>query len=331
MRSALGWAGRNGSLVVIASVVLGFAFPALSAAARPWLVASIFGFTLGALLKFDPACLQREFVQVSRNAAMVAWATFGVPLLVWGLILVVRPGPGLAQGMLFWALVPPSGACVAFAVLLGLRVPLALLATVVATAAAPFYMPWMATAMGGFELSLDPAAMSLKLLAVIGGAWIASMLLKRFASSFVRANPDAVTGVAVASLFMAGLGSMRGMLDRFNADPAQTLLLLALAYALLGGVQLLSALIFRRCGASASLTAGLISSTRTITLAWVVLGDRALPAADVFFGCVMVAKYTMPGILRPIVSRLLAAEAAGTPVPAAATPAVPVRLPAAKT
>ena len=74
-----------------------------------------------------------------------------------------------------------------------------------------------------------------------------------------------------------------------------------------------------------------LAASAAFALAWVVLGDRALPAADVFFGCVMVAKYTMPGILRPIVSRLLAAEAAGTPVPAAATPAVPVRLPAAKT
>ena len=54
---------------------------------------------------------------------------FGVPLFIFALIRLIHPAPDLAQGLLFWALVPTSPACVAFAAILGLRTPLALLAT----------------------------------------------------------------------------------------------------------------------------------------------------------------------------------------------------------
>jgi galactitol-specific phosphotransferase system IIC component len=46
------------------------------------------------------------------------------------------------------------------------------------------------------------------------------------------------------------------------------------------------------------LSAGLISGTRTITLAWVVLGNKVLPLADLFLAASMVAKYTAPGLTK---------------------------------
>ena len=52
--------------------------------------------------------------------------TFGVPLIIALLILIARPGPDLAQGLLFWALVPASPACVAFAAILKMNLPIAL-------------------------------------------------------------------------------------------------------------------------------------------------------------------------------------------------------------
>lgn len=314
MKAALAWAGKNGTWVVIGGVALGFAVPDLAALARPGLAAAIFVFTFGSLLKFDLASFRTEWVQAPRNAAMLAWATFGVPLLVAALIHVWQPSAGLAQGLLFWALVPSSGACVAFAVLLGLRTPLALLATVAATAASPFYLPWLAAALGSTTLAIDPTAMSLRLLAIVGGAWIASLLVKRFAGAFVRGNPDVMTGIAVAALFVAGLGSMRGMWAAFTAEPAQTLSLLGVAYGLIAAALLIGTLLFRRCGLSAALTAGLIGSTRTITMAWVVLGDDVLPLADVFLGCAMVAKYTTPALVKAWFARLLAGHPPVEPV-----------------
>ena len=308
MKNALRFAGRNGAWVVIAGVVLGFLLPPVSNAARPYLSVAIFAFTFGSFLKFDFKAFRAEFIQAKRNIAIVCWATFGVPLIVFALITLLRPGPDLTQGLLFWALVPSSGACVAFAVLLGLSTPLALLTTVVATAASPFYLPPLAASLGGYQLATDPAEMCIRLLIIIGGAWIASLLMKHFASSFVRDNPDAMTGIAVLALFLAGLGSMRGMQAHFLAEPLQTVKLLGLSYGLLLSFQIAGTLLFWPCGRTPALTAGLVSGTRTITLAWVVLGNGVLPLADVFLGCAMVAKYTTPALTKWLIGRLNAPE-----------------------
>lgn len=80
----------------------------------------------------------------------------------------------------------------------------------VTTALSPFYLPWLAAALGGCQLTINPAMMSLTLLLLIGGAALAAMAVQRFAPTFVRDNPDVMTGIAVFAIVLAGLGSMRG-------------------------------------------------------------------------------------------------------------------------
>ena len=314
MTGLLRFAGKNGAWVVIAGVVLGLGFPLLSQLTRPYLAIAIFLFTFGSFLKIDPASIRAQFRQGNTAVLMVVWATFGVPLVVFALIKLTHPGPEIAQGLLFWALVPTSPACVAFAAILGLSTPLALLATVLATAASPFYLPVLAAALGGYQLTVDPMAMRIQLLLIVGGACVAAVLVKRFAGAFVRDNPDAIIGVAVFALILAGMGSMRGMQAYFLAQPATALKLLALAYTLNLGFQLFGTLLFWRCDRNSALTAGLISGTRTITLAWVVLGNDVLPLADVFLATGMVAKYTCPALTKWLIARLNKPE----PVPAVA-------------
>ena len=172
----------------------------------------------------------------------------------------------------------------------------------------------LAAALGGYQLTVDPMAMSIQLLLIVGGACVAAVLVKRFAGAFVRDNPDAIIGIAVFALILAGMGSMRGMQAYFLAQPATALKLLALAYTLNLGFQLFGTLLFWRCDRNSALTAGLISGTRTITLAWVVLGNDVLPLADVFLATGMVAKYTCPALTKWLIARLNKAE----PVPAVA-------------
>jgi BASS family bile acid:Na+ symporter len=308
MKIVLRWAGRNGALVVIAGVVIGLCVPYLSELARPYLAVAIFIFTFGSFLKFDGTSLGREISNARQIALMVAWATFGVPLVIVLLIAVSHPGPELAQGLLFWALVPASPACVAFAAILRLNIPIALLATVIGTAASPFYIPALATLFGGYHLDIDPLATCLHLVGLVGGAFLAAVLAKRLASAFIRANPEAMTGIAVFAMFLAGMGSMRGMQAHLLAQPRTSLEFVLLAYLLLFGAELSGSLLFWRYGRSAALTAGLISGTRTITLAWVVLGNKVLPLADLFLATSMVAKYTAPGLTKWLLSRVLAGE-----------------------
>jgi BASS family bile acid:Na+ symporter len=321
MKSLLRWAGQNGAAVVIAGVVIGLCVPLLSELARPYLAVAIFVFTFGSFLKFDGKSLGSEISNVTRNALMVLWATFGVPLIVLLIMLVARPGPELAQGLLFWSLVPASPACVAFAAILRLNIPIALMATVLGTAASPFYIPALAALFGGYRLDIDPLQTCLHLVLLVGGAFLASVAAKRLASTFIRENPEAMTGIAVLAMFLAGMGSMRGMQAHLLAQPATSLSFVLLAYVLLFGAELTGTLLFWRYGRTAALTAGLISGTRTITLAWVVLGDKVLPLADLFLAASMVAKYTAPGLTKWLLARIIASDEQSAAAPVAAVSA----------
>src|SRR5580698_3470006 len=185
MKQLLRLAGRHGAAIVIAGVVIGLAIPALSDAARPYLAVAIFIFTFGSFLKSDATSFKAEVSNVKRNILMVLWATFGIPLVIILFMTVARPGPELAQGLLFWALVPASPACVAFAAILRLNIPIALLATVIGTAASPFYIPALAALLGGYRLDIDPLAACFELVVLVGGAFLASVVAKRFAGGFI--------------------------------------------------------------------------------------------------------------------------------------------------
>jgi BASS family bile acid:Na+ symporter len=314
MKQLLRTAGQHGAGIVIAGVVLGLALPFLADLARPYLAIAIFIFTFGSFLKFDGATFRNEVSNIKRNTLMVLWATFGVPIFVILVMSVARPGPELAQGLLFWSLVPASPACVAFAAILRLNPPIALLATVIGTALAPFYIPALASLLGGYHIEIDPIATCLHLVLLIGGACVAAIATKRLAGGFVRENPEAMTGIAVLAMFLAGMGSMRGMQAHLLSQPVTSLEFVVMAYLLLFGAELGGTLLFWRYGRTAALTAGLISGTRTITLAWVVLGNHIMPLADLFLAASMVAKYTAPGLTKSLLARLIVPEAEISPV-----------------
>jgi BASS family bile acid:Na+ symporter len=311
MRQLLRGAGRHGAAIVIAGVVLGLAFPFLAETARPYLAIAIFIFTFGSFLKFDSNSFRSEVANVKRNVLMVLWATFGIPFIMILIMTVFRPGPELAQGLLFWSLVPASPACVAFASILRLNAPIALLATIFGTVLAPFYIPALAALLGGYQIDIDPVSTCIHLVLLIGGAAVAAIVMKRLAGGFVRDNPEAMTGIAVLAMFLAGMGSMRGTQAHLLSQPLMSLEFVLMAYSLLFGAELLGAFLFWRYGRAAALTAGLISGTRTITLAWVVLGDHILPLADLFLAASMVAKYTAPGLTKSLLARLIAPSAEG--------------------
>ena len=132
-RDILTFAGRNGPAMLFSGVLIGLIAPPLAEAARPLLGLAVFVFTLGAFLKVDLISFRKEIEQRAWIAGVLAWTTFGVPLVALGLIALVRPEAGLAQGLMLCTLAPPVGSAAAIAAMLGLSAPLALLATVTAT------------------------------------------------------------------------------------------------------------------------------------------------------------------------------------------------------
>ena len=237
----LAFAGRHGPALLCAGVAIGFAWPALAAATRPLMDAAVFCFTLGAFLKVDLAAFRAEAgaSQAGRNLLLLVWTTFGIPACTWAAIQLAAPGPELAEGLLLCTLAPPVGSAAALAAMLGLNAPIALLASVAATLAAPLYMPVLAAQLGGYALHIDQAGIALRLLVIVGGAAAVSWGMRRFAPRLVRDNPMAMTGIAVAALVVFAIGAMHGMPAYFALQPGLVLGYLGIAFAVNAGFQLL--------------------------------------------------------------------------------------------
>ena len=299
-RDILTFAGRNGPAMLFSGVLIGLIAPPLAEAARPLLGFAVFVFTLGAFLKVDLVSFRKEIEQRVWIAGVLTWTTFGVPLVTLGLLALVRPEAGLAQGLMLCMLAPPVGSAAAIAAMLGLSAPLALLATVTATVLSPLYLPPLASWFAGYDLAIDPAAMTTRLVLIVGGACLCATLLKRYAGDFVTRNPHAMTGVAVVGLILVAVGAMRGMQRYFLEHPVEVAGTLALAFLVNAGFQVLGAVLFARLGHLRALTVGLVSGNRNVTLAWAAAGPglMAYPQVELYLAMSVFPIFMLPALSR---------------------------------
>ncbi|MFO1027539.1 MAG: hypothetical protein U1E70_20365 [Acetobacteraceae bacterium] len=296
----LAFAGRNGPLLLLFGVLVGLVAPLLADFAYPLMGVAVFVFTLGAFLKVDAAAFKAEAADWRTIVAILAWAAFGVPLLACALVRIMPPDPELATGLLLCTLAPPVGSAAAIAAMLELSAPLALLATVVPTLAAPFYLPPLAALLADASLAINPVALSLRLGAIVGGAALASWLLRRFTGRWVTANPNAMTGIAVLGLLLVGLGAMHGMRAQVLSQPGRAGLLLTLAFATNAGFQAIGALLFSASGRTRALTVGLVSGNRNITLIWSAAAPFLVdqPGVELFLAMAVFPIFMLPAATR---------------------------------
>ena len=319
MNAALAFAGRHGPVLLFFGVLIGFLFPDLAAAAKPWMGASVFVFTLGAFLKVDGKAFRAELDRPSRAVAVLVWTLAGVPalawVLVWVLVWVLDLPAEIGLAIMLCMLAPPVGSAAAMAAMLGLNAALALAATIAISLLAPLYLPLylplMAAPISGTTVQVDALAMLGRIVAVIGAAVVVAALLRRFAGAFVARNPSAMTGVSVVGLITVAIGAMHGMPQLVLGHGMQTLQLMGLAFAVNVGFQLVGCVLFSRLGIADALTVGLVSGNRNVTLVWVVVAPwlDGLPMVEAYL-----AASVFPIFMLPLLTKwLMALGARGQP------------------
>lgn len=310
MSNALGFAGRNGPVMLLAGVMTGLALPPLAEAVKPFLGLAVFIFTLGAFLKADAGSFKAELANPAWLSAALGWSTFGVPFVAFALVWTFSSDADLTQGIVLAMLAPPVGSAAALAAMLGLSAPLALLATLVASAISPVILPPLTNLLTASTLTIDPVWMTLRLLAIVGGAFLCSLLLRRFADGWVRTNPHAMTGVAVAGLILVAIVAMHGMGDIMAAHPARVGLYLALAFAVNLAFQAVGAALFYRAGRKRSLTIGLVSGNRNVTLIWAATGADLLnhPGVELYLAMSVFPIFILPAIQNKIIKHVFNIE-----------------------
>lgn len=304
MNRMLAFAGRHGPTLLFFGVTIGFVFPTLASLAKPLMGVAVFVFSLGAFLKVDGEAFRTEFHQPRRAIAVLVWVSVGVPALAWAFASAIGFSTDMRLGIMLCMLGPPVGSAAAVASMLGLNAALALVVTIAISLFAPLYLPPIVAVIGGLTTHIDVMEMLRRIVAVIGTAAGAALLLRRFAGGFVAQNPSAMTGISVVGLLIVAIGSMNGMPHYVLGHGFQALELMMLAFVVNIGFQLVGFLLFAHLGVTDAMTVGLISGNRNVTLVWVVVAPwlGALPLVEAYL-----AASVFPIFMLPLVTKKLMA------------------------
>ncbi len=328
MLSLLGWLGRHATAVIAAGVFVGLLAPPAAALLRPLLLPAILLPFVVALLRLDMAALRRDLRRPALPLLAVAWILAGSPLLAAAASAPLPIEPTLRQAIVTTAACAPLMASGALALLLGLDVGMALFATVVATALVPLTLPPLALGLAGLPVPLDPAALTLRLLALVLPAFALARLLRgRIGEARLAAFADVLAGLAALGLVVFAIGIMDGVTARLTADPGFVAGCLLAVTVLNVGLQAVTALVFAGCGRRRALTLGLVAGNNNLGLVVAAIADSAPADLLVFVAAAQFPIYLLPLIQQPLYRRWLSpievAPAAGEvspPAPAAAAP-----------
>jgi len=309
IKSSLEWLGRQGTKAAAASILVGIAIPPLAAALKPVFTLAIFLLLVFSFLRVDPAELRARF----KAPLLVAIACTGIMVLtpiLFGLTLpytgIEKLGPGVALGLMMYVAAPPIMASTAFAALLRLDTALTLAVLIVCTAATPLLAPFVVSYFAGGALDLDVVQLVLRLLAILGGAFLVARLLRWWLGNRkIVENKNTIDGISVVLLVVFGITAMDGVTARAIKDPLLVAALSALTFAMAIVLYVLTTILFWREGLKKSLALGFSSAHRNMGVMVAAAGSGLPELTWIYFAVAQFPIYLLPALVAPVVHRLL--------------------------
>jgi BASS family bile acid:Na+ symporter len=306
--AGLAWLGAQGTRALAAMVFIGIALPPLGALLKPFVTESVFLLLLLAFLRVEPVALRRHVAQPLKLAAIAAWTMIVVPGLLGSIYLLIgldRISPGLYLGLILQAIAAPLMSSPAFAALLGLDAALVLAGMVICTALIPLTAPIFARLFAADMLTLSPLLLGLKLLAMLGGALLLAMLIRRLAGSErVKRYDPQIDGINVIILFVFVAALMGDIGARMLSEPLLVIGLIALSFALTFILLGATALVLARAGKREAFALGLMASQRNMGLMLAATGGIVPDLTWLYFALAQFPIYLLPQILKPLAGRI---------------------------
>jgi len=202
--------GKHSAIILAAGVAVAFFLPELDVylmPAFPYLVSALLGV---AFLRVD---VRAVLAQIRRPKLLlsVLVAMFLIsPIVMLGIITVTRPPPEIALALMMFACAPPLASTTNIAQMIGLDSAICLNTTVIGAIMLPFTAPPILILASEFDIELDALAIFLKLLYIVGGAFVVGGLLRyllgpiriqRFGVAF-----DGITTLLLLAFLMAVMG-----------------------------------------------------------------------------------------------------------------------------
>ena len=308
LAAALGWLGRQGTRAVAFSVFAGIALPPLAALFKPVFAEALVALLCLAFLRVDPTALRGYFRRPGLVLAASLWmmlvtpALFGLSLIVFGVPLRAE---GLLIALMLQAVAPPVISSPALAALMGLDAALSLATLIITTAATPLTAPLFAAIFIGASLEISPAALGLRLVAMLGGAALIASLIRRIAGQiWIDEQKERIDGLSVIALFVFAVALMDGVAASIISDPLLVLSLVALAFALSLVLTTLTVLLFARAGLSSAMALGLAAGSRNMGLMLAAAGGSVPEVTWLYFALAQFPIYLLPQILKPLARKI---------------------------
>jgi hypothetical protein len=315
---ALAWLGAQGTRAIAALVFIGVAAPPVGELLKPFVSEAIFLLLCISFMRVDIGALREHLRRPGIIVAATAWTTLGVPLISGlGCLAtgVDTRAPDLYLALMLQMVASPMMAAPALAAVMGLDSTLVLITLVTSTALVPMTASLFAYVFFGAALTLSPLGLGLKLLVILAGSLMVAAAIRWSvgASAIVRHKAE-IDGFNILILFVFVAAVMGNVIGGFWADPARTIELTLLAFAVFFALVGVTALIFRRIGRERALALGLMVSQRNMGL-MVAATDGLLPGTTwLYFALSQFPIYLSPQLLKPVVRKLIAQSAASASV-----------------
>ena len=302
MMTAAGAAIRRYGLVLIAAGAgVGILLPDLASATRPWLLWISIVTMLMALLRVEPAAFGAVLRQPRMALLILAWVTFGVPLLIWLVLTPILP-PGsnwLAAAVLIGA-TPALMSAAAFALLLGADAALLTVVAIPSNAFAPLWLPSVAWLLG-VSAQVEPWAMAERLAVLVGASFGGAMLVARcFGRSKLRDGAPAIDAWLVLLVSASAIPCMDGVGVALVARPLEFAAMFGSVLMLNLGLQALGYWLFRAASTRTALSAGLVSGTRNNVLLLAAIGPPGDSDLGLMVAAAQLTLFITPVLVAPV-------------------------------
>jgi bile acid:Na+ symporter, BASS family len=309
IRAMLAAIGRKGEFAFALSIFLGLALPQLAEAARPFLVITVFIFTMLTYARVDMENLKETLAQPLRLAAVLLYAVIAPPLILVGILALAGPdavSEALLLGLVLYVAAPVLNGSPAFAMLLGFRNGLILTILFVQMILTPLVSPPLASWLMGQDLPISGWELAIRLSVMVFGGTIGAVLIRRFiGAAKLKAHADELNGFNVILYFLFAIAAMDGVIEATREDPMRTMLFLVIAFGLSAVMFLVSLILTRPLGGNDSFSLSIGIGLRNIGLLVAAFGPSLPKEAFLYFSLSQFPTYLAPMLIAPLARRFI--------------------------
>lgn len=291
-------------------VVVGLFVPWLSARLGPLITPAVWVLLVLAMLRVDWPAMAGHLRRPAALAGIVVWMLLVTPVLMYVVTTTFGLSSALVVATVLTAGSSPLMSTPAVGLILGLDSALLLATLIVETLLMPLTVPLIANTVLGLHLAVDALGLMLRLGVMVGSALAVGVALRwLLGRDRLGRHGTLLDGLSVVVLVLFAVAIMNGVLDHLLADTVHLLGIVALAFAVYFGQQVIGSVVWsvllRGRDPQRAFSAGFVTGTRNLAVFLAVLPAGTNPDVMIYFAMGQFPIYIMPMVLRPICRRLL--------------------------